>query len=123
MTPDLSNAYLDYAFAVLETNSDDYEAVGSFLYHGVLAVGAPESASAVVGLDNAEEYSVRIYDMTNVNVIAELVGQTDIYPAIKDLGALSNLPDGTAVFELQIKRQEGSPSETVKGSSVSFFYK
>jgi hypothetical protein len=52
--------------------------------------------------------SVRIWDSTNSLAICELTGISDNAPAIKNLGTISNLPSGQAVFEVQVKTNNAS---------------
>jgi len=54
-------------------------------------------------MDNkADSYDVRVYDITNDNIIAEK-NFTNTSMEINDLGTLSNLPTNDAIFEVQVK--------------------
>jgi len=77
-----------------------------FIYRGTLAGWVPTTALAIGYTTNPKTYyRVRLYDSTNDKVIATSVqgnlGNSGS-PAIVDLGALSDLPIGQAILEIQI---------------------
>ena len=96
--------------------------VGSFLFAGTDALGIPASIRVIAGVTTADEVGVRIYDLTNNNVIAEVRNQTGSYPSIINLGTISNLPTGAAVFELQVIRDAGNSSKKVRATGVSIAF-
>ena len=61
----------------------------------------------------ADSYSVRVYDSTNSNIIAEKTGLTNTSNSITDLGTLANLPDDEAIFEIQAKRIGGNTQKKI----------
>ena len=96
--------------------------IGSFLFAGTDALGAPVSIRVIAGVTTADEVGVRLYDLTNNNVIAEARNQTGSYPSIINLGTISNLPTGAAVFELQVIRDAGNSSKKVRATGVSIAF-
>lgn len=51
---------------------------------------------------DANNYSVRVYDVTNDNIIGEATF-TNSDLEIKDIGTLSNIPTSGAIFEIHVK--------------------
>ena len=98
----------DFPFPYLETKAKTYEVVHVFVFHGSSVIGEPKSIKVLGGLADSKEegISVRIYDVTNANLIAELVEAEDDWPAVLDLGQISNVPDGESVWELQVKSKK-----------------
>jgi len=86
--------------------SASYLTVARFIFRGITKLGTPISAKALLERSGppADNYQVKIYDVTNAQTIAESVAQSTIGPLILDLGALSNLPFGDDNYwEIQIK--------------------
>jgi hypothetical protein len=64
-------------------------------------------------------HDVRVYDVTNANTIAEATGFNHLLPTIVDLGAVSNLSAGPAIWAVQVR--SGSPaSHRLYFDSISF---
>jgi len=60
---------------------------------------------AIVWTDNASSNSqIRLYDSTNLLQICESAVFNNLTPAVVSLGALSNVPTGQALIEIQLKR-------------------
>jgi len=116
--PDLEG-WFEYTFTPIVTNSDNYLSLGLFIYHGSDDVGAPTHCCIIAGITDADVCGVRVYDHTNAQVIAERVDITDPYPSIVDLGALANVPEGVAIWEVQVKRVTGNGTKKVGASSIS----
>lgn len=92
---------LSFGFDETSTNSTSYSTHGKIIFPGTTKMGTP-TGIFVNAYSNASSYDIRIRDVTNGNTIAELTGQTNTSYAMKDLGTLSNLPAGRAVFEVQL---------------------
>jgi hypothetical protein len=88
----------------VQTTSSSYEKVASFIFPGTSVVPDVSKINALVRRNgSADSMSIRIYDVTNMNSVAELTGVTNTDEAvISDLGAISNLPAGEATFEVQL---------------------
>lgn len=105
-----SNA-LPFSWAQIQTTSGTYLAVGAFVFHGTATLGVPTAITLVAGMAQAAmSGSFRVQDLTNALTIAEITGNTDLYPSIIDMGTLSNLSAGQAIWEFQIKRDTGNGS-------------
>jgi len=111
--------WFESTFAPVVTNSDTYLSVGMFIYHGSDDEGAPTHCCVLAGVTDADACGVRLYDHTNAQVIAERLDITDPFPSIVDLGALSNVPTGAAVWEVQVRRVTGNGTKKVGASSIS----
>ncbi len=88
----------------VDTTNGAYTVVATFIFAGTTSIGSPTSIKAICETDATTSADIRIQDVTNVQTIAELTGWTDASPAIKDLGTISNLPSGEAIWEVQIFR-------------------
>ena len=98
-----------------------YEIADRFIFKGTTALGTPTNIKAILHINGATDGSIRIYDVTNAQTICELTGFTEANPTIKDLGTLSNLPAGEALFEIQLKRTgTGGQSSDIHGLSIYF---
>jgi hypothetical protein len=89
---------------VIQTGSATYERRSAVIFPGTSVIPSISKINALVRRNgNATSASIRIYDSTNANVIAELTGVTTLDEnQISDLGTISNLPSGEAVFEIQL---------------------
>lgn len=47
-------------------------------------------------------YTITIHDMTNDAQIAEVTGQSNTSMALIDMGTLSNIPEGQAIFQIRM---------------------
>lgn len=104
------------------TKSGTYEAVGIFIFRGSNDVGTPVSIKAIFGCDAGVTGDVRVYDVTNSQLIAELTGSTVAYPSLVDLGAIANVPTGEALWELQVRKTAGGGNDNVNASGASVRY-
>ncbi len=104
-----------------KTTSGTYEILAFFGFDGTTELGVPTKILAVAQMTGATDYSIRVFDETNSLVIAELTGQTNTVPSIVNLGSLTNLPTGPAVFSIQMLRTgTGSQSAGINAMSIKF---
>jgi hypothetical protein len=89
--------------------SQTYETVASIIWGGTTVLNTPTKIEMLLH-NTAPSMDVRIYDVTNALVICELLASNNPTPTIRDLGALSNLSAGQAVWELQVLRNGGTGS-------------
>lgn len=100
---------------------------GTFKFEGTSIIGIPSEISLILEKPNASvnpDWGVRIYDITNAQVICSQLNQPSniILPKqIFDLGALSNLPAGPAMWELQLIKDVGGQQE-IQISSMTIKY-
>lgn len=94
-----------------------------FLFKGTSALGTPKAIRAIVE-QGAVTVSgqVTIYDATNALQIARATSGPgpDSVPTILDLGTLSNLPTGVAIFEVQVARTTGVANTRIGSLCVEF---
>jgi hypothetical protein len=86
----------------IESTAVAYETIGYFEWPGTNIVDALSQLRVIVSLGGGTSMSVRVYDSTNIQTIAELTGITDTTFTTRDLGTLSNLSATDAVWEIQI---------------------
>jgi len=98
------------------TNSTSYIIASEFIFRGTTALGTPTKIKVIC--DSVSGGDVKIYDVTNAQTICEKTGISSASPSIFDLGTLSNLPAGEAIFEVQHKKV--SSTMTTHGLSVQF---
>lgn len=87
----------------VSTAANDYVVAARFIFRGTTLLGTPASMKAAVVLSGANPGDIQIFDFTNSLQIVEKTGISNTAVAVVDLGSLSNLPAGEAVFELQIR--------------------
>jgi hypothetical protein len=109
----------------LETSTIGYVLKAKFKYAGSAVVGDILSINVNAWKNSAGGATgeIRIVDATNADaVIAELTGITSIdEDGNLDLGTISNLPVGSATFELQMGRSAGA-ARTLFCSSIELVY-
>ena len=104
-----------------DTINNNYVIVGRFAFRGTTILGTPTNIKAVVVMSGANPGDIKIFDVTNSLQIVEKTGISNTTVAIIDLGALSNLPTGEAMFELQLRVPAvGAVSITVDSLGVFF---
>jgi len=87
-----------------EAKAASYETVSCFIFQGSDALAVISAIKAVISADGSISGDIRIFDVTNSNVIAELTTFTNSTPVLTDLGAITNVPTDPAVFEVQMLR-------------------
>lgn len=93
-----------------ETGSTSYVVFNRFIFAGTTALGTPTKIQIIGQVKQAAKTgSVRVFDLTSGLVIAETVDGLDTEtPKIIDMGTLSNLPTGQAIWEIQLKNSTGT---------------
>ena len=94
-----SDKDLDYTL-MKGDNGGAYVRKGSFIFKGTSALGTPTNIKALTKVVSTAG-KIRIYDATNANTICENTNISNTSLAIVDLGTISNLPSGEAIFEIQ----------------------
>lgn len=102
-----SMCYAEKDKPYVDSSSSSYFVHGRTAFAGTTKMGTPTNIKAIANV-TAGTGSMKIYDLTNAATIAENTSITGTTPAIIDLGTLSNLPTGEAIFEIQIKVTTGS---------------
>jgi hypothetical protein len=115
--PDRQGIY-DFPFTKIVTGDTSYFTAHIFCFQGTDLLGAPEEISIICGwIDNTTQ-SVRIYDITNNQVICERTDITTEFPVVEDMGTISNLTAAPALWEVQMKRPQGGPAREVAVASM-----
>jgi hypothetical protein len=78
-----------------------YDVIATIIFPGT-DIATPSGIKAVTGMYGGGTGYVRVYDVTSSLVVVEKTF-TDAYPALVDLGALSNLSAAEAIWEIQMK--------------------
>lgn len=106
----------------VQENSLTYVSVSKITYVGTDRLRTPTNIIANVWNDGGTSVSVRVTDITNANVIAELTGITSSSDInIEDLGALSNLPNSPALFLVELLQIGGGMADNAKISSLTIY--
>lgn len=108
---------------ISSTAGTNWTTRGSVIFPGT-DVSIP-TALRITALRNSggNGYDLRVYDLTNAMVIAEISGLTNGAMVIHDLGAISNLSSTEAIWELQSRRGGGggnNPSITIESFSTIY---
>lgn len=86
----------------VRTSSETYEVLGMIDYPGSAVVGTITKITAIATCLTSGKFSdVRIYDVTNGNIMAELLNVSGDAFSIVDLGAISSIPAAGAILEIQ----------------------
>ena len=84
-----------------------YVPIVRWIYPGSDNVGDISAIKALCHVVSGS-MSIRVFDFTNSLTICEKTGISNTSPTFHDLGAISNLPTGQAVFEIHVKGSGGS---------------
>jgi len=112
-------AFYDYPLTKQVTGNTAYETLHTLYFQGTAAMGTPTKLAALAGIiDSGAVQNVRVMDVTNGLVVAEKIGITAQSPADVDLGSLSNLSTGLAIWEVQALSQNkpGPDGDVAVGS-------
>lgn len=89
----------------LSSSQTAYKILAKFIFSGTVETGVPNAIS-ILAFTSAASGDIRIFDSTNALTIAEK-NLTNATQEILDMGSLTNLPGGEAVFEIQGKKTGG----------------
>ena len=93
----------------VKVNLTTYTTVRYIRWCGCEAMGNPTKIYVIMSSEGlGDAVAARVYDSTNAQVIAEKTDISDNSPTTYDLGAISNVPSSSAVWEIQIKRIDNS---------------
>lgn len=107
----------------VETGATSYKSLAHFIYGGSDNIGSIINFNVNAWVTNAGTVCVRFYDLTNANVIAEIVDITSQSEAnIRSMGIISNLPTNEAVIEIQGQKATGGGASKLRIASVELQY-
>jgi hypothetical protein len=107
----------------VETGATSYKSLAHFIYGGSNNIGSIINFNVNAWVTNVGTVCVRFYDLTNANVIAEIVDITsqDEFN-IRSMGTISNLPTDVAVIEIQGQKATGGGASKLRIASVELQY-
>jgi hypothetical protein len=104
-----------------QTTNVAYTTRAGFVFPGTDKIGDISKINAIVFPNGAATgVDMRILDATNALVICEVLNVTTGATTITDMGTISNLPTGEAVFTIQIRRL--GPGGQARVSSITMEY-
>jgi hypothetical protein len=107
----------------VETTSGGYASLAHFIYGGSDAVGDIVNINVNAWNSAAGTTAVRLYDLTNAQVIAELTGiNTNSEANVQSMGTITNLPTLPAVIEVQGRRVTGPGASKLLIASLELQY-
>lgn len=120
---DVVVAYAEGANPYIPKNlGASYDAQATVFFRGTTDLGTPSEIKVIrQASTGSPAHSIKIRDLTNSSDIAEKTGLTSTTLDILDMGTLSNLPTGGAVFQICVKRDDsGSASIDLYGICIGF---
>lgn len=95
-------SYSDQNDSTLFSASTSYKVMSEFMFPGTTETGIPSKIELVAGSATASfGADFKIFDRTNSLTIAEVLNHISLIRVILNMGTLSNLPAGAAIFEIQ----------------------
>lgn len=101
--PVLGSNIQNISFNVYDIDRSIYTTIGTIIYPGSKYWQLVTNIKSISFMETGgSSYYMRIYDVTHNNTIAE-TEMTNTIDKISDLGALNNISDDSAVWEIQCK--------------------
>jgi len=116
--PNRHEGIFDYTFSIVVTGDTSYYTAHIFCYQGSDMMGIPMEITVIAGWVDNTTQSLRIYDITNNQVICERTDITNEFPSAEDMGAISNVSTAPALWEVQMKRPGQGPAKEVAVASL-----
>jgi len=120
-----TNAYY-FSFGSNETNRSQvkgttYKSLRQFIFPGTTLLDiAPQAFRIVCSVDNPAEGSIRLYDITNNNTIAEITGISGENDQIVFDSSLTNIPIGESILEIQAKTNKPGKQIYISSAVLKF---
>jgi len=107
----------------VETGATSYKSLAHFIFGGTNNVGQITNFNVNAWVSNNGTVCIRFYDLTNANVIAEIIdiSSQDEFN-IRSMGVISNLPTEAAVIEIQGQKATGGGASKLRIASVELQY-
>lgn len=110
-------SFFQASASYIEVTNASWTAVGNIFYPGISQF-TPDTAKAILSGSSVGTIDVRIYDLTNgLTVCEQLNLAVTASPLIYNLGAVSNLVVGEAVWEFQMQKS-GAPKPRAHAVSL-----
>lgn len=110
---------ISYSLAEISTFSQAWIKMHGFIFPGTDFLGLPTNCK-VIYRTTTTIADIRVQDVSNTNTICSVTGVSNAVDTIVDLGTISNLPTGEALFELQ--GQTGSAPASLIVSALEFLF-
>jgi hypothetical protein len=108
---------------ILKTTSTSWTMVDNFMFPGSsIASGNVYRILVNAQGESGVTFKIRIYNVSVLQEIASITGQTNTVPQIIDLGSLSNIPSTDAMFEVHVARTAGSDPNGILYQSTLLEY-
>jgi len=122
-TADIHLSYADYFSSTVPgvrvNEYTSWEKLAHFIFRGTTLLGTP-SYVKLIGYVEGDPIDIRLVDVTNGGNVIASVEISALTETIYDMGTLSNLPTGEAVFEFQGKLQSRRDYGWLCSASVLF---
>jgi hypothetical protein len=107
----------------VETTSSTYASLAHFIYGGSSVIGPMVNINVNAWVTGNTTCDVRLYDLTNNLVVAELTGITSqLEPNLQSMGTLINIPAGPSVIEIQGRKLTGGGASKLRIGSLEIQY-
>lgn len=122
VTPSSNSSVIEQSFPEVSANSTTWVRAGElFIFPGTDNIVNPSAAKMIAWVDSGATGAARLYNLTSASVIATSASFSSTSETIQNLGTLTGLPTGAAMFEWQIQRVTGSgPDKTRAVSGVLY---
>jgi hypothetical protein len=110
-------------------SSATYTAVADFIFPGTSVIGTPTAflIEASMSATNANRFMRwRIFDVTNALVVCTSASTNSSTMAIINMGVISNVPSGQAIFQIQqqdLDNTDTPNTHATNGRVASFYYR
>ena len=113
---------INFCFSrALESDRQNYSVEARFIFRGSAVLGEPSAIKIIAEVASAvDPGDVRIYDKTNDKQIAEITGIDVEDVVIYDMGQLSNISEGEAMWEVQLRVPTKGDSIEVKALTIQW---
>lgn len=118
-TPDIHLSFGSDLKSYCQCGLTSWDAQRRFIFRGTDVIGVPTVFKACVAV-SANTGDIRLYDATNSNTIAVVYNFTNTAWGCVSDTPLSNLPSGEALFEVQLKVDNGDDLAYVAAASLLF---
>lgn len=107
----------------VETTSVNYASLAHFIYGGSDNIGSIINFNINAWVTQSGTCDIRLYDLTNNNIIAELIGITsNDEKNLQSIGVITNLPLQAAVIEIQGRKITGGGASKLRVGSIELQY-
>lgn len=104
----------------LSTVNSTYTTMARIVFRGSSVVGTPSAMTAAC-FQQGTDMSIRVFDVTNTQVIAEVSGIVSSTPSLVDFVTISGVPETEAIWDIQLlEHGEGGETASLSAFSIEF---